>query len=208
MIAYLRGTLQVREVSGGPSDRLVVDVGGVGFELNVSRRTSVSIGDIGQDVILHTALSIRETDWTIFGFAGADEKAMFALLQSVSGVGPKLALALVGTLGPETIADAVACDDQKLLSQAPGVGAKVAGRIILELKSKIEDWQRLRGESACLPSGRSSSTEEARAILQGLGYTPTEINLAFKKAEEEEVLSDDVEELVRLSLKVLGSAHR
>lgn len=207
MIAYLRGTLQSREVSGGPSDRVVLDVGGVGFELNVSKRTSVSLGDIGCDALVHTALSIRETEWTIFGFAAPTEKTMFTLLQSVSGVGPKLALALVGTLGAETIADAIQADDQKLLSQAPGVGIKVAGRIILELKTKIEDWQNQRGLPAAAQSQRSSSMEEARGILEGLGYTLTEINLAFKKAEEE-ALENDVEELVRHSLRVLGASGR
>jgi Holliday junction DNA helicase RuvA len=207
MLAYLRGTLQTREVSGGPADRIVIDVGGVGFELTVSSRTAMSCGEVGSSVTVHTALSIRETEWTIFGFSGKEEREMFGLLQSVSGIGPKMALSLVGTLGCDQIADAIANDDQKMLAQAPGVGNKVAQRIILELKSKVEDWQRTRGMAPSTVLGRNQFIEEARGILEGLGYTPTEITHAFKKAQEDSV-EDDVEVLVRHSLKVLGSAGR
>lgn len=205
MLAYLRGTLQTREVSGGPADRIVIDVSGVGFELLVSARTAVSCGDIGDTVTVHTSLSIRENEWTIFGFSSKDEREMFSLLQSVTGVGPKLALALVGTLGTTQIAEAITNEDQKMLSQAPGVGSKVAQRIILELKSKVEDWQRNRGMAPVAALGKARFMDEARSILEGLGYTPTEINHAFKTAQDEEV-PDDVEVLVRHSLKVLGSA--
>src|SRR6185437_3577519 len=121
MIAYLRGTLQSRDITGGPADKIVVDIAGVGFEVTTSKRTALSVGDLGETVTVHTAVSIRETDWTIFGFSSREEREMFGLLQSVTGVGPKLALALVGTLGTEQIAEAVVADDPKLLSQAPGV---------------------------------------------------------------------------------------
>ena len=207
MIAFLRGTLQSREITGGQADRIVIDVSGVGFELTVSRRTALTCGEIGDTVTVHTALSIRETEWVVFGFSSREEREMFGLLQSVSGVGPKLALALVGTLGTSQTADAILSDDQKLLSQAPGVGSKVAQRIILELKTKIEEWQRTRGVPSEAPTKRNSLVDEARAILEGLGYTPTEINIAFKAAPDDSV-SDDVELLVRHSLKVLGAAGR
>jgi Holliday junction DNA helicase RuvA len=207
MLAYLRGTLQTREVSGGPADRIVIDVSGVGFELLVSARTALACGDVGDSVTVHTSLSIRETEWTIFGFGSKEEREMFSLLQSVTGVGPKLALALVGTLGTSQIAEAITNEDQKMLSQAPGVGSKVAQRIILELKSKVEDWQRTRGLAPTAALGKTRFMDEARSILEGLGYTPTEINHAFKTAQDEEV-SDDVEVLVRHSLRVLGSAGR
>lgn len=207
MLAYLRGTLQTREVSGGPADRIVLDVSGVGFELTVSMRTAMSCGDVGDMVTVHTSLSIRENEWTIFGFSSKEEREMFGLLQSVSGVGPKSALALVGTLGTSQIAEAILNEDQKMLSQAPGVGTKVAQRIILELKTKVQDWQRTRGMAAAVVLGRNAFIEEARVILEGLGYTPTEISHAFKKAQEDAV-GEDVEVLVRHSLKVLGAAGR
>lgn len=205
MISHLRGKIHSKEITGGPADRLVLEVGDIGFELSVSRRTMTLIGQPGDTVMVHTAVAIRETEWTVFGFATQEERQVFGLLQSVSGIGPKLALALVGTLGPQQLADAIINDDQKMICQTPGVGTKVAQRIILELKTKIEDWQKARG----LVSGettvpRGGATDEVREILEGLGYTPTEITHALKKAKENSV-ENDVEILVRYSLKVLGT---
>lgn len=205
MLAYLHGTIALKEMTTGQADRLVLDVGGVGFELTVSRRTLMLLGLPGDEATVHTALTIRETEWNLFGFATQDERVIFGLLQSVSGIGPKLALALVGTLGPQQLAEAILSGDQKMISQAPGVGAKVAQRIILELKAKIEDWTRQRGLTAETPAGWSTVSEEVRNILEGLGYTGTEISMALKKAREEK-LDEDVESLVRFSLKVLGAA--
>ncbi len=99
MFAFLRGTIHSKDMQSGPADRLVLDVGGVGYELSVSRRTLVSLGAVGEDAMVFTCLSIRETEWTIFGFSSTEERQIFSLLQSVSGIGPKLALALVATLG-------------------------------------------------------------------------------------------------------------
>ncbi len=205
MISHLRGKIHSKEITGGPADRLVLEVGEIGFELSVSRRTLTMLGQPGETATVHTALVIRETEWNIFGFASQDERQMFGLLQSVTGIGPKLALALVGTLGPTQLAEAILSEDQKMISQAPGVGAKVAQRIILELKTKVEDWQAQRGIAAePVTSAWGVAAEEVRSILEGLGYTPTEINQALKKAQENEI-ENDVEILVRYSLKTLGT---
>lgn len=204
VIAFLRGILQSREISGGPADRIVIDVGGVGFEALVSKMTSSQVGKIGDEVNIYTSLSIRENEWQLFGFASADEKEIFNILQTVTGVGPKMALSLVGTVGPERIADAIASSDQKTLSQAPGVGPKVAQRMILELKSKTEEWQLKRG-TASAPASKSQALDEAKQILEGLGYTLSEINQAFKRMGDD-TTNDDVELLVRQSLKVLGGS--
>jgi holliday junction DNA helicase RuvA len=206
VIAFLRGILQSRESSGGPADRLVIDVGGVGFEALVSRSTSALAGIPGDELTIHTCLSIRENEWQLFGFATADEKEMFALLQSVSGVGPKMALSLVGTLGPERIAEAVAAGDARSLSQAPGVGPKVAQRMILELKSKTEEWQIRHGTPAA-PALKSAGRDEAKEYLEAMGYTLTEINHAFKMLSQD-AADDDVETLVRHSLKILAGSER
>ena len=206
MFAFLRGTIQLKEMSSGPADRLVLDVSGVGYELSVSRRTLVLLGEPGDDAMVFTSLAIRETEWTIFGFATPDERQIFSLLQSVSGIGPKLALALVATLGPQELAEAILAEDHKLISQAPGVGGKVAQRLILELKSKMEDWLHQRQIVVEPRRGAwNQISEEVRSILEGLGYTGTEINIALKKAKEDAV-EDDVELLVRYSLKVLGAS--
>lgn len=188
-------------------DRLIVDVGGVGFETLVSRGTALQAGQIGDTVVIHTSLAVRENEWQLFGFASPDEKELFALLQSVSGVGPKMALSLVGTLGPRHLAESVCAADQKSLSQAPGVGAKLAQRIILELKSKMEDWQMKKGAAVFTSTRASAAREEAKQILSDLGYTLTEISQVFKRLEPESP-EEDVEMLVSQSLRALGTADR
>jgi Holliday junction DNA helicase RuvA len=205
LISYLRGIIQDKQLKDQTSDKLVLEMGGIGFEITCSRRTLLELGDIGDEAVVHTHLAIRENDWTIFGFANQDEAEMFNLLQTVSGVGPKSALALVGTLGPITLAEAISKGDHKLLSQAPGIGNKSAQRLILELKSKIEDWQAVRGTSADATTSGASLTE-VKSILQGLGYTPTEINSALKQVHTDNPESLDVELIVRNCLKLLGAA--
>lgn len=202
MIAFLRGTLQLREIGGGPTDKLILEVAGVGFDLLVSRATAAQAGQVGDEVTVFTSLVIRENEWVMYGFASPTEKEMFLLLQSVTGVGPKLALGLVGSLGPQTIAEAIETEDQKLLSSAPGVGNKVAQRIILELSAKIAAWRAKGtvGEVSALP--RTSAREDARNILEGLGYTLSEITVAMKQINPD---AEDVEEIVRATLKSLGT---
>lgn len=204
VIAFVRGILRSREMGASAAERVVIDVSGVGFDLLVSRVTAVALGDIGDEVTVFTSLVIRENEWTMFGFSTSEEKEIFTLLQSVTGIGPKMALSLTGTLGAAGVVDAIASDDEKMLSQAPGVGPKVARRILLELKSKTEEWQLRKGMSFA-PSNLNLARDEARAILESLGYTPTEINHAFKQVTNEG--EDDVEVLVRQSLRLLGSAE-
>jgi Holliday junction DNA helicase RuvA len=206
MFAFLRGRIYSKEMQTGPADRLVLDVSGVGYELTVSRRTLVSLGQPGEEALVYTSLAIRESEWIIFGFATAEERQIFSLLQSVTGVGPKLALGLVATLGPQDLAEAILHGDQKLISQAPGVGLKVAQRLILELKGKMEEWLQQK-QITVEPRGKGAwnqVSEEVRAVLEGLGYTASEVNMALKRAKEDSV-DEDVEQLVRFSLKVLGA---
>jgi Holliday junction DNA helicase RuvA len=204
VFAYLQGTIKSKEITGAAIDRLVIDIAGIGFEVNVANRTLLTVGAVGDEIVIYTALSIKETEWTIFGFASPLEKELFLLLQSVSGIGPKLALTLVASFTPEQLAEAIISEDQKLITQAPGVGAKVAQRIILELKSKVEDWQQKR----LLPRGTQSRSspvvEEVRSILIGLGYTNTEVNTSLAEARKANI-EDDVEVLIRFALKALGA---
>ena len=204
MFAYLQGTIKSKEITGGNVDRLVIDIAGVGFEVSVANRTLLTVGAVGDEVVIYTALSIKETEWTIFGFASTLEKEFFLLLQSVSGIGPKLALTLVASFSPEQLADAIVAEDQKLITQAPGVGSKVAQRIILELKSKVEDWQQKRMLSGGSQAKSSPVADEVRSILIGLGYTNTEVALALAEAKKASI-EDDVEVLIRFALKALGS---
>lgn len=206
MFAYLHGTIQSKEISASAADRIVLDVGGVGYEILVSRRTLSTVGAMGDAVTIHTALSIKETDWTIFGFSALEDRELFLLMQSVTGIGPKLALALVGNFSSRQLAEAIIHEDQKFITQAPGVGTKVAQRIVLELKSKIEDWYQKRfSTSVSEPTTKTAVNEEVRTILEGLGYTATEINLALTEAKRANI-SEEVETLVRHSLRTLGAS--
>jgi Holliday junction DNA helicase RuvA len=202
LFAYISGTIQSKEMTTGPSDRLVVDVGGIGLEIHVARRTLLTLAALGERVTIPTALAIKETEWTIFGFQTPPEKELFRLLQTVSGIGPKLALALIGTFQPSELIQAILREDQKLISQAPGVGSKVAQRIILELKSRAEQWhEKLGNQDADTDSPLIS---EASSILTSLGYTPSEVGLALEQAKAAKA-DDDVESLVKYSLKALGT---
>lgn len=206
MFAFLKGIVQTKDLTSGSVSRLVLDVSGVGFELWMANRSLLNIGKVGEEVIVHTWMSVRETEITLFGFETADERQLFQILQTVSGVGPKLALAIVGTLGVKMVVDAVLSEDTKTISQAPGVGSKVAQRIVLELHSKIEEFAAKLGASHEPMRMASEVHEEARVILGGLGYTVTEISMALRKAQSEGELSEDVESLVRYSLRVLGAS--
>ncbi|MBA4079250.1 MAG: Holliday junction branch migration protein RuvA [Cyanobacteria bacterium PR.023] len=206
MLAYLKGVIVTKEISGGPVDRLVLDVNDVGYELSVAHSTLLLLGQVGETVIVYTSIAIRETEWTIFGFRDTSERQLFNLLQSVTGIGPKLALGLVGTLGIETLVEAVLSENQKMISQAPGVGAKVAQRIILELKTKMEEFSRTLGSKPLEPfTGKSAVFEEVTEILANLGYTATEIHAALKKAKEKNIEADSAEELVRFALRALSA---
>jgi Holliday junction DNA helicase RuvA len=205
LFAYLRGSIQSKELTDGTSDRVVLDITGFGVEILVSRRTLLSIGQLNEEVSIPVALSIRENDWTIFGFSSVKEKELFLLLQTVSGIGPKLALALVGTFAAGDLAQAILDENEKFITQAPGVGGKVAQRIILELKNRIEGWQEKFADAKGYEADTGTLiSEEVRSILAGLGYTPTEVGMALSEARKSNV-ADDVESLVRFSLKSLGS---
>ena len=206
MFAYLKGTIYGKDSTGGPVDRLVLDVSGVGFEIWMATRTLLTIGEVGDEVLVHTWLAVRENDMTVFGFARVEERKMFQLLQTVSGVGPRLALAIVGTFGVKQFVEGVNAEDKKLISQAPGVGQKVAQRIVLELKSKVDQLVEAAERGSASESGITGAQhEEVRAILEGLGYTTTEINMALKEVVSKGESLGDIEDMVRNCLKILGS---
>ena len=210
MFAFLKGSIHSKDSSGGPVDRLVLDVSGVGFEVWMASRNLAELGVPGDDVMVHTWLAVRENDMTVFGFSSKEERKMFQLLMTVSGVGPRLALAVTGSFSERQFVEGVKREDKKLISQAPGVGQKVAQRIVLELKSKVDDL--LVGEIDGASSERTGLSgqehEEVRDILAGLGYTVTEINTALSEVQSADAASEDIEDLVRSCLKILGSLSR
>ncbi len=211
MFAYIKGIIQEKDAINSVVNRLVLECHGFGMEIQISQHTATELPEIGEEAQIYTVFTIKETECLLFGFIAQKEKELFLLLTSVSGIGPKLALGLLGTLTPTQLSDAILEEDDKLITQAPGVGAKVARRIILELKNKIEDWQHKNAVEMKYP-GSSSKKEgskiddEARAVLGSLGYSPSEINHALSTIKKQ-TNENDIEGLVRESLKLLGSGN-
>lgn len=210
MFAFLKGTIAHKELSTQPVDRLLLDVSGVGFEIWMAQRNLASIGEVGEDVIVHTFLAVRETELTIFGFETQDERQLFQTLKTVTGVGPKLALSIIGTLGINHCIDSIVNQDDRVMSQAPGVGPKLAKRIMLELKSKMDEFapHAMKSSQPVVKDNLRAVFDETRLILEGLGYTATETNMALDSVKKDNEFKDepDVEMLVQLSLRALGKA--
>jgi Holliday junction DNA helicase RuvA len=184
MIAGIEGKLK----SLG-EDGIIVDVHGINFRLLAPTSTLSVIGAVGDRVFLHTYLLVREDSLTLFGFASADEMRMFELLIGVSGVGPKVALAVLSILNPERFTLAIASGDEALLSSIPGVGKKTAARIVLELRGKFEQV------STAIPYPH----EDVKAALIGLGYSAAEAMAATSTLANSSDLP--LEERLKLALR-------
>ena len=208
MLAYIKGTLEMKMTG-----YIVIDVGGLGYKVFMSEVGIEKIGNIGETVKVHTYYKVREDDISIFGFNTLEELKMFELLISVSGVGAKTALTMLAVCEPSEFALAVISEDVKTLTQIPGIGAKSAQRIILELKDKITKEQEI--EKIEKQVNKQSKTEnklqvaiennnkvaEAMAALQVLGYNKKEIEKAFTKLDKNEL---STEELIKKGLNLLG----
>ena len=183
MIAHLSGSiLDVR------LNQLVIDVGGIGYQVTVAPELAAE-SRVGQLISLHTSLVVREDSWTLFGFSNADAKNLFEQLQSVTGIGPKVASALLAVYQPDELRSAIAAQDNAALERVPGIGKKVASRIILELKDKFGGGYRSksslsgpwRTQVIGALTGLGYSAKEAESalddVLSNFGRTPTEADL-------------------------------
>ena len=194
MYAYLKGV-----VADKGANELVLDVGGVGYLLSCSMTTLQETPSIGETMKAYTYFSVREDAMELFGFATPEEKSMFLRLLSVSGVGPKLALSILGAMPLRDLTLAIVTGDAAALSRAPGVGKKTAQRIALELKEKVtESDLEAAPAAASLPPAQEDAAAEALAALQALGYTPAEAARAVSLVRGQ---SDAANELVRLALR-------
>ncbi len=188
MIATLEGVLEYRG-----SDCIIINVGGIGFLVYVPGSTLSHLGAVKGNVFLYTHLHVREDNVSLYGFASSEELALFKNLISVSGIGAKLALALLSTWNPEQLVTAIIGEDIGLLSQAPGIGKKMAGRLIVELKGKLEkQWKEVALRSA-------PDRIDVVTALTGLGYSVTEATKAVSRLPDSEGLS--LEEKIRMALQ-------
>jgi holliday junction DNA helicase RuvA len=198
MIASLRGTLT--ESSAGAC---VIECDGVGYLVQVSAHTAQSLPPVGSETFLRTRQVVREDSVQLFGFADAEELRLFDLLIGVSGVGPKLALAVLSGLRPQALARAIREEQVGALVGIPGIGRKTAERLIVELRDKLETLPVGGREAGVLP--RSERFDDAVAALQRLGYTATQAQEAVRQAAAGR--SDlSTEDLVKRSLSSLGKA--
>ena len=178
----------------------MLDCGGVGYALNATMNT-VSYIHMGDKVKLYVAEAIGENNFDLYGFYTKGEKRCFELLVSVSGIGPKAALSILSYSTPETLALAIMNDDVKALTVAPGVGKKIAQRVILELKDKMSKetaGQEIRLPVAVPVTGQNDTMSDAMAALAVLGYSSAEIAPALKKID---VTGMSAEEIIKAVLK-------
>jgi Holliday junction DNA helicase RuvA len=192
MIARLTGIL-----AETTSDSAVIDVGGVGFLVQLSGKTLSALGPIGGDVLVLTELQVREDAWTLFGFGSAAERDAFRALTSIQGVGGRLALAILSVLAPDELARAVAQEDKAMIGRANGVGPKLAARIANELQGKLGIGA--IGGAAPAPRGRAAA--DALSALANLGFKPADASAAVNAAQDELGPDATLDALVRLVLK-------
>jgi Holliday junction DNA helicase RuvA len=201
MIASLAGRVRVRE-----SARLVVDTGGVGYEVFIPLATYYRIPAINAQVELEIRQVVREESITLYGFATAPEKHAFDLLLGVQHVGPKLALAILSVLSPEDLVDAITKEDVDRIDAVPGVGPKVAERCVRELRDKISSLNIAVTERPVTSvngrGGANPMLDDALSALVNLGYKPMEAKRAVDSIGAEGA-QEDLEVLIRKSLAVL-----
>ncbi len=205
MIGKLKGII---EALG--DDWVLIDVSGVCYEVHCSPRTLVSLPQVGEAATLSIETHVREDQIKLFGFATDSERAWFRLLQSVQGVGAKVALAVLGTLSPQDLANAVALQDKAQVSRSPGVGPKVAQRIVTELKDKIPNMV-LSGQPGAALSAVGAQTApdvpaaaDAVSALTNLGYAHAQASAAVAAASRNAGEGTETAELIRLGLKELA----
>lgn len=208
MIVQLTGTL----VEVMPTT-VVMDVGGVGYEMGVSTTTAASLPGVGEaGVTLLTRMIVREDAMELYGFASREERALFDQLRGIAGVGPKLALSVLSTFTPAQLATVVSTQDAGRMAQVPGVGKKKASRLLVELSDVFAKNAELRhlvgltepdAVQAPLPVGRGSLVAEATDALLSMGFTPQEAELALEGAEDSG--ANTIEKVIAYALRRLGS---
>ncbi|HSD92457.1 MAG TPA: Holliday junction branch migration protein RuvA [Methyloceanibacter sp.] len=203
MIGKLTGRLDSASLNAA-----IVDVGGVGYEVTLGARTIASLPPVGESVTLAVDTHVREDEIRLYGFATEHERAWFRALQTVQGVGAKVALAVLGTMSAAELANAVALQDKGQVARAPGVGPKVAARIVAELKDKMPSLApairvgAALAPVATLPEGLAA--RDAVSALTNLGYAHGEAAAAISAAIGKAGRDARPEELIRLGLKELA----
>jgi Holliday junction DNA helicase RuvA len=195
MIATLSGT--VKSLS---PDRAIIEVGGVGMSVLINAHTSAAM-TLGAHANLYTSLVVREDSLTLFGFSDEPSRVLFELVQTVSGIGPKVALSILGALTPSELAHAVNTENISAIEKVPGIGKKGAQRLILELKSKTSDFSQGTYTRSHQPVWR----EQLTSALVSLGFSAKDsddaINSVLSEISQEEIAQMELGELLKLALQ-------
>lgn len=208
MIGRLQGIL----LNKGDGE-VLLDVQGVGYEVEVPASTQCQLPDPGQNIVLHTHFVVREDAQHLYGFIDSKERALFRLLIKVNGVGPKLALGVLSGMDSTQFVACVMKEDVSALVKIPGVGRKTAERLILETQDKLKQWELEHGAAPqpvpFAKPARNDSLQEAETALISLGYKPQEASRAVVHAAsqlEDGEREGSTEQLIRMALKNLGRA--
>jgi len=201
MIGRIKGELIDKQ-----PPQLLIDVNGVGYELNAPMTTFYQLPEVGQQVVLHTHFVVREDAQLLYGFASLQDRVLFRSLIKVNGVGPKLALTILSGIETDAFVACVHDGDTAALVKLPGVGKKTAERLIIEMRDRLKDWQVSDASSSSLGSNvvslsgvdKVSARQEAESALMALGYKPQQASKAVALVVEEGLSS---EELIRRALK-------
>jgi len=206
VIGRIRGILIEKQATD-----IVVDVQGVGYEIQAPMSTIYLLPALGKEVVLHTHLVVREDAHLLYGFLSLDERHMFRSLIKISGVGPKMALAILSGMAVEEFVKTVRSNDLAALVRMPGIGRKTAERLVVEMKDKLTDWSEIASSASLLtaaPSGPSDRqmSQEAETALVALGYKPQEAARVIAQVLK---LNSDLnrsEELIRLALRSMAQS--
>ncbi len=193
MIARLRG--EVIEVGTG---RMVVDVGGVGYEVLAPESVLLAVAHVGQTVDLRIRQVLREDGQYLYGFLNSEQRRLFDLLTGVKGCGAKISLAAIGELGERGVVSAIATQDMRMLARTPGIGMKLAERIVVELKDKVAELALIQRATVTMSTPPDDEVVDA---LLSLGYRRPEAEMAASAARSE---TDKIEEQVKLALRRLA----
>lgn len=206
MIACLKGILLQKSAAN-----LIIDVGGVGYNVAFCKSGLAQLPEIGQEIFLHIYTNVREDAIDLYGFVDPSEKEFFTVLLAVSGIGPKLALNLLSASHPAEFAKAIMADDLHSLTKLPGVGKKTAERLCLELKDKVQAFAELAGHHAAdnQPStiGDERMSDDVVSALVNLGYPLAQAREAIRRVIEHlppELPEPPIEEILRLTLRSLA----
>ena len=196
MFAHFEGV-----VAEKTADSIVLDVNGVGYLLNVSGATLSMAPSVGERMKLYSVLNVREDAMELFGFYSREEKAMYERLKGVNGIGSRMALQILSSMSVRDLSLALVAGDAGALTRVPGIGKKIAQRLVLELKDKVEDSQLTGSGASAAPKADAGPEGEAVAALVALGYSASEAAKAVSRVAGKTAKAD---ELIFLALKSLG----